>query len=129
MKKVSIDLFGIFVFVLFASAVGVQAQAVSPEEAVKTALTVGATMPSFTLKDATGNDVRSDVLLKESNLVVVFYRGSWCPFCNTYLHTLQGRLADINAAGGKLVAISVENPDASMAVAKKNELQYTVLSD
>ena len=61
--------------------------------------------------------------------VVLFYRGSWCPFCNTYLHTLQTRLRDITGAGGKLVAISVENPDASMAVAKKNEVQFTVLSD
>lgn len=126
MRKGSLIKLGIFVLAL---AVGVHAQAASPEEAVKTALNVGASMPSFELKDATGKSVSSKSLLKEGNLVIVFYRGSWCPFCNTYLHTLQGRLADINAAGGKLVAISVENPDASMAIAKKHDLQYTVLSD
>src|SRR5262249_48140337 len=81
------------------------------------------------LKDAGGKTVKSSDLLKEGNMVLVFYRGSWCPFCNTYLHKLQTRLADISAAGGQLVAISGANPEASMAIAKKNELQFTVLSD
>ncbi len=105
------------------------AKLVSAEDAIKTALTVGAEMPSFSLKDSTGKTAESRDLLKEGNLVVVFYRGSWCPFCNTYLRSLQKRLTDITAAGGKLVAVSVENPDASMAVAKKNEVLFTVLSD
>ncbi len=86
-------------------------------------------MPAFKLKDAFGKTVNSGDLLREGSLVIVFYRGSWCPFCNLYLRNLQKRLGDITAAGGKLVAISVETPDASMAVAKKNELQFTVLSD
>lgn len=58
---------------------------VSAAEAVKTALNVGAKMPAFNLKDANGKSVSSEDLLKQGNLVVVFYRGSWCPFCNTYL--------------------------------------------
>ena len=119
----------VFAFCFFVIAQNGLAQAASPEEAVKTALNVGATIPSFELKDATGKLVSSRDLMKDGNLVIVFYRGSWCPFCNTYLHTLQTRLTDITGAGGKLVAISIENPDASMAVAKKNEVQFTVLSD
>jgi peroxiredoxin len=59
----------------------------------------------------------------------VFYRGAWCPFCNTYLKKLQNNLEQIKANGGRVVAISVENPDTSMAVAKKNEVEFTVLSD
>lgn len=121
-----------FVAVLLAVlgfAVCAFGQAASPEEAVKTALRAGTRMPSFELKDDTGKTVKSSDLLKEGNIVLVFYRGSWCPFCNLYLHKLQSRLADITAAGGKLVAISVENPDASMAIAEKNEVQFTVLSD
>ena len=102
---------------------------VSDADAVKNALTVGAKMPQFSLKDSTGRVVSSKELAKSGNLVIVFYRGSWFPFCNLYLGNLQKRLADITAAGGKLVAISVENPDASMAVARKNEVQFTVLSD
>lgn len=117
------------VAIFTGSAVAQRPSVVTVDDAVKTALNVGAKMPAFTLKDSFGKDVSSRDLLKKGNLVVVFYRGSWCPFCNAYLHKLQGRLADITSAGGNLVAISVENPDASMAVAKKNEVQFTVLSD
>ncbi len=102
---------------------------VTPQDAAKVALNVGATMPEFTLSDSTGKSVASSDLLKQGNLVVVFYRGAWCPFCNKYLHSLQGSLPQIKASGANLVAISVENPDTSMAVAKKNDVQFTVLSD
>ena len=101
----------------------------SPAEAAKNALNVGAQMPAFALTDATGKNVSSSDLLKQGNLVVVFYRGSWCPFCNIYLRNLQKNLAQIKAADGVLVAISVETPDNSLTVAKKNELNFTVLSD
>jgi len=102
---------------------------VSADDAAKNALNVGAKMPSFSLQDSNGKTIESDDLLKQANLVVVFYRGSWCPFCNLYLRNLQKNLAQIKAAGGNLVAVSVENPDNSLSVAKKNELDFTVLSD
>ena len=105
------------------------AKFVSVEDAAKTALNVGAKMPAFTLNDSLGKPVSSKALLKQGNLVVVFYRGAWCPFCNKYLHTLQQNLSAIKQNGGQLVAISVEPADRSMAIAKKNELQFTVLSD
>jgi peroxiredoxin len=102
---------------------------VSVDDAVANALKAGAKMPAFVLEDSTGKTVSSKHLLKAGNLVVVFYRGSWCPYCNLYLRNLQKRLPEIVEAGGTLVAISVETPDDSMSVAKKNELNYTVLSD
>ncbi|MGI9055905.1 MAG: peroxiredoxin-like family protein [Pyrinomonadaceae bacterium] len=104
-------------------------QTISDSMAVKNALNVGAKMPSFILKDANNNAVSSDDLLKQGNLVLVFYRGAWCPFCNLYLKNLQKNLDQIKANGGVLAAISVENPDSSMMVSKKNELNFTVLSD
>ena len=102
---------------------------VSAEDAAKNALNTGATMPAFSLKDSNGKTIESSDLLKQGNLVVVFYRGSWCPFCNLYLRSLQKNMPQIKAAGGNLIAVSVENPDNSLAVAKKNELDFTVLSD
>lgn len=105
------------------------AKIVSAEEAAKTALNVGAQMPEFVLKDAAGKSVSSADLLKQSNLVVVFYRGSWCPFCNLYLRKLQQNMNAIKENGGNLVAISIENPDNSLAIARKNEIDFTVLSD
>jgi len=102
---------------------------ISAEDAAKNALNVGAKMPAFSLKDANGKIVESRDLLKRENLVVVFYRGAWCPFCNLYLRNLQKNMPQIKAAGGNLVAVSVENPDNSLKVSKKNELDFTVLSD
>lgn len=102
---------------------------VTEQDAVNNALKPGAKMPSFALSDIDGKTVRSDELLKKGNLVVVFYRGAWCPFCNLYLQNLQKESAKIREAGGNIVAISVENPDKSSSVATKNELQFTVLID
>ena len=121
---------GLFVGAILALAISAQtANFVSADEAAKKALNVGAKAPSFELKDSSGRLVSSKKLLKQGSIVLTFYRGSWCPFCNTYLRKLGQRMQDIKAAGGNLVAISVENPDASMAVAKKNEVLFPVLSD
>lgn len=102
---------------------------ISDADAVKSAIKVGAQMPSFALKDIDGKGVSSDELMKKGNLVLIFYRGAWCPFCNTYLQELQRNAAAIKDAGGEIVAISVESPDGSTTVAQKNELKFTVLSD
>ncbi len=127
-----IILFAVCAFVLVGSVFGqdkMTAKNRSAEEAVKTALKTGAKMPSFTLVDAANKSVSSKNLLKQGNLVLVFYRGAWCPFCNLYLRDLQKNIKEIEANGGKLVAISVENPDKSLSVTQKNELDFTVLSD
>ncbi len=71
---------------------------VSAKDAAKNALNVGAKMPAFSLKDANGKIVESRDLLKGGNLVVVFYRGAWCPFCNLYLRYLQKIMPQIKAA-------------------------------
>lgn len=102
---------------------------VSADEAAKNALNVGAKMPFFSLKDANGKTVSSKDLLKQGNLVVVFYRGAWCPFCNLYLRKLQENISQIRARGANVAAISVENPDRSLSVAQKNKVDFTVLSD
>ena len=99
------------------------------EEVSKSALKAGDNMPSFELPNAKNETVKSADLLKESNLVVVFYRGDWCPYCNSYLKRLQASNKDFKANDAKLVAISVESPDDSLSVAEKNELDFTVLSD
>ncbi len=118
----------LLVFAIFASMSAASAQ-VTVDEAARSALKAGGRIPEFTLNDSMGKPVASRDLMKQGNLVIVFYRGAWCPFCNAYLNRLQKNLARIKESGGVLVAISVENADRSTAVAKKNELTYTVLSD
>lgn len=102
---------------------------VSVEQAVANALKAGDEMPAFELPDARNELVRSRDLLARSNLIVVFYRGDWCPYCNLYLKRLQKSVGDFRKNGGELVAISVEDPDESLSVAQKNSLDFRVLSD
>lgn len=96
---------------------------------LKTALGVGASCPPFTLGDASGTRVSSADLLARGPVVIVFYRGAWCPYCNIYLHRWQGYLPRLAERGATLVAISGEPPDRSAAMARKTEATFTVLSD
>ena len=93
------------------------------------ALKAGDSAPDFILPDAQGNPVRLYSLLREGHVVVVFYRGGWCPYCNLHLRGFQRRLAQIRELGGQVVAISPQLPDNSLSTQEKNELAFPVLSD
>lgn len=93
------------------------------------ALQPGMRMPDFELPDATGKPVRSSALRAQGPLLISFYRGHWCPYCNLALKALQERLADINALGAQLLAISPQTPDHSLTTQQKHELKFPVLSD
>jgi peroxiredoxin len=93
------------------------------------ALKVGDHIPDFVLPDALGKRVSSSELLVKGPLVVAFYRGAWCPYCNLELAALQEALPDIRAHGAQLVAISPMTPDNSLSLAEKHKLEFAVLSD
>lgn len=94
-------------------------------DAVKT----GEKAPLFELPNAEGKKVSLEGLLKEGPLVVTFYRGNWCPYCNIQLRALQDRLDDIHALGAKLVAISPQVPDGSLTEDEISKMDFMVLSD
>jgi peroxiredoxin len=96
---------------------------------LETALNVGATCPAFTLGDAKGDRVSSTALLAKGPVVIVFYRGAWCPYCNLYLHAWQSYLPKLAERSATLVAISGEPPDRTATVVQKTEATFTVLSD
>jgi LAO/AO transport system kinase len=89
----------------------------------------GDTAPGFELPNARNERVALQALLARGPVVVSFYRGGWCPYCNIELKGLQDRLADIQAAGGTLVAISPELPEISQDTVARNGLRFEVLSD
>ncbi|MEP0357505.1 peroxiredoxin-like family protein [Paraglaciecola sp.] len=93
------------------------------------ALTVGSKAPSFILPDANGVLVKFSDLLDKGALVVTFYRGSWCPYCNLQLRALSQRLAELHELIAELVAVSAQVPDESLSVVEKQELTFPVLSD
>lgn len=90
---------------------------------------VGDTAPTFTLPNAVGKQVSSAELLKQGPIIVVFYRGAWCPYCNLTLAAWQQRLDEIHALGAQLVTISPQKPDFSLTSKQKNNLRFPVLSD
>lgn len=93
------------------------------------ALQVGAELPPLTLPDANGKPVELRVLNADGPLVIVFYRGGWCPYCNLELREWQRLLPQLRERGATLVAISPQTPDNSLTTAEKNELAFPVLSD
>jgi peroxiredoxin len=90
---------------------------------------VGAQAPNFRLPDARGGEVELAELRASGPVVVVFYRGPWCPYCNLQLAAFQGALDDITATGASLVAISPLTPDASLTHAERAGLGFHVLAD
>lgn len=85
--------------------------------------------PAFALLNARGRMVRLADLLQQGPVVLVFYRGVWCPYCNMQLRALQEILPEIRAHGASLVAISPQTPDNSLTMAERHGLSFEVLSD
>lgn len=93
------------------------------------ALKLGQTAPHFSLPNANGQAISLANLLQKGPVVVTFYRGSWCPYCNIQLRALQARLSDINALDAQLVAISPQIPDGTMTQDEISNMDFEVLSD
>jgi peroxiredoxin len=89
----------------------------------------GDRLPDFILPNVFGKLINIQELLKSGPVVISFYRGGWCPYCNLELRALQQVIPQIQTYGGNLVAISPETPDHSLSTVEKNELSFEVLSD
>jgi peroxiredoxin len=90
---------------------------------------VGDKAPTFSLKDPEGNIVSSEDLLKKGPLVISFYRGVWCPYCNMELQALQAAYPEFEKLGASLVAISPQTAPNSRKSTRQNELTFPILSD
>jgi peroxiredoxin len=95
----------------------------------RTMLKVGDRAPAIVLRNAKGESVDVARLLKHGPVIVTFYRGGWCPYCNLELKAYQDVLPQIIAAGATLVAISPEKSDDTLSTTEKNALAFEVLSD
>ncbi len=98
-------------------------------EIIKSALKKNDNIPDFKLKNAFGEERSLGNLLKKGPVILVFYRGSWCPYCNIQLNDYQERIDLIKKAGAQLVAISPEKADLSATYVKEKSLGFEVLSD
>lgn len=92
-------------------------------------LRVGDRAPDAIVYTRDGSAVSLADLYGESPLVVTFYRGGWCPYCNRAMSAWQQKLPELTAAGGRLVALTPESPDHAAETAAKNGLAFEVYSD
>ena len=90
---------------------------------------LGAIMPDFSLPNAKNEIIHSKEILKSGKMIIAFYRGSWCPYCNLELKALQENLSKINDKKVSLVAISPQSPDNSLSIIEKHNLTFEVLTD
>ncbi|WP_376989463.1 peroxiredoxin-like family protein [Bosea sp. R86505] len=89
----------------------------------------GDLLPALTLPNASGASIDLRALSAVGPLVITFYRGGWCPYCNLELRGYQQRLDAFARLGARLVAVSPETPDDTLDTAQKNALAFPVLSD
>lgn len=89
----------------------------------------GDTFPAVSLGDQRGQAFDFGAAYGSGPLVVTFYRGGWCPYCNLELRAYQNILHEIEDLGARFIAVSPEEPDNSLSTSEKNDLTFKVLSD
>lgn len=103
--------------------------AITESDILATAKNIGDIAPNFILKNALGKEVSLQKHLENGPVVLVWYRGGWCPYCNINLRFLQEELPNIKAQGATLLALTPELPDQSINTAEKHQLDFEILSD
>jgi peroxiredoxin len=83
----------------------------------------------FKGKDQHGKEIRLRDLIRKGPVVLVFYRGEWCPYCNKFLSRLEDSLSFIREKGATVVAVSPEAPDRISKTVEKTKAQYSILHD
>ena len=93
------------------------------------ALNEGDEIPQINLPNAVGKTIDVNSMLKGGPVVIIFYRGAWCPYCNLELNALQQALPEIKSLDARLIAISPNTPDDSISSIEKHGLEFEVLTD
>jgi peroxiredoxin len=92
-------------------------------------LPVGVTAPIFNAIDADSNEFQLSEALKSGPVVLLFYRGFWCPICNKHLAQIQDSLKSITDRGATVIAISPEKPEYLEKMADKSGAKFKLLYD
>jgi peroxiredoxin len=102
---------------------------VSAQAAQAAPLQKGDSIPDGVLRTVSGKKVHLRTLVSKAPTLLIFYRGSWCPYCNAHLGAIQGIEKDLREMGYQVLAVSPDDPAHLKAMADKDALTYTLLSD
>ncbi len=127
-------LFMIWVFVVSMMHLAAHAQQHPHNEVPTNAedvcpIKVGRVLPDVTVRKLSGETSSLNTQLNNQPSIIILYRGSWCPYCNTQLGELQTKEAEFKALGYQIVAISPDLPKNLKKSVSKNSLSYKLLSD
>jgi peroxiredoxin len=125
---IGVAVFGLFVMMVFVASRQLPASTKAPQ--------VGQKAPEFTLTDTNNQPVSLSELLKSpingkapNGVLLIFYRGYWCPACNSELRGIQQHLAEFEAAGVRPVAISVDSPETTTSLMRQAGYTFLFLAD
>lgn len=96
---------------------------------LKSAKQIGDIAPDFTLNNSNGVEISLKEQLKNGPVILIWYRGGWCPYCNITLISLQKEINNFKQFGANLIALTPELPERSLTTKEKNKLGFEVLSD
>lgn len=119
-------------FAMFTAATGAALMSQPAEAAIEDkeiGLAVGTDAPDATLKTVTGETIELSSFVGEAPVVVMFYRGGWCPYCNRSLSAWAEKIDIVKGLGAKVIAISPETVENAGETLEKNEFPYTILVD
>jgi peroxiredoxin len=103
-------------------------QAMSQNEAPK-GLKVGDTAPEFVVTDYAGKKIMLSEMLKKGKVVMTFYRGAWCPYCNKYMSELQTNVAKFAEKGVSVIAVTPETNEFVKEMVDKTKASFSVVYD
>ncbi|PJB11864.1 MAG: alkyl hydroperoxide reductase [Flavobacteriales bacterium CG_4_9_14_3_um_filter_40_17] len=92
-------------------------------------LKVGEYVKNFIAVDLHGKPFELKEALQKGSLVLIFYRGHWCPVCNKHLKKLEAGLDKIYAKGAQVIAISPEKSEFLKLTADKTKVSFRLLFD
>ena len=109
-------------------ALGFSAFLAAAQDAPK-GLRVNDAAPAFAAKDQKGNTISLKEQLKKGPVVLLFYRGQWCPYCNKQLKRMEDSLSLITAKGATVIAVTPEKPENIVKTIQKTNASYSILYD
>ena len=117
-----------FGLLLTVGAPAARAQS-APAPLTASALQVGDTAPAFKARDTQGQEVELRQLLKKGPVVLYFYRGQWCPYCNKQLSQLQDSLQTLTSRGAQVVVVTPETQDNIDKTVAKTKAAFPIVHD